>query len=135
MFYGHKRHGITMIEVIVVAVIIGILASMAALSATGMQNVARTNTARTDVEVIVQALRQYYLDHGQYPAAASWKTDLTSPSPITGLPYIQEVPKDPFGTGTDDYVYSVNGARTSGSIRSRGPDKTPNTLDDIVKTF
>ena len=130
-----KRHGITMLEVMAVAVIIGILVTMAALNAAGMQTVAKTNTARTDLEVIVQALRQYYLDHREYPPASSWKTALTSPSPITGLPYIQDVPTDPFGGSNADYIYTVNGARTSGSVKSRGPDMKPNTSDDIVKTF
>ena len=52
---------------------------------------------------------------------------LTLESPVTGTPYVERIPEDPWG---NDYVYEVLG-RGDYELSSSGPDWEPGTDDDI----
>ncbi|HRH32865.1 MAG TPA: FISUMP domain-containing protein [bacterium] len=88
----HKHHGFTLVELIVVAGIITLLAtlSVVGISKARMQarDVARTEKARS----VVLALESYYNKHNSYPAIITPGQKFTDSD---GILYINEVPSNP----------------------------------------
>ena len=62
-----KKNGFTLIELIIVVIIIGILAAIAAPMMSGMQNKAIAAEAIAALGTIRTAMQQYYAEHGYYP--------------------------------------------------------------------
>ncbi len=63
-----KRSGFTLLELLIVVAIIGVLASLAAVSYSSAQRRARDSQRQSDLKAIQNALEQYYADHdGNYP--------------------------------------------------------------------
>jgi uncharacterized protein (TIGR02145 family)/prepilin-type N-terminal cleavage/methylation domain-containing protein len=88
----HKHHGFTLVELIVVAGIITLLAtlSVVGISKARMQarDVARTEKTRS----VVLALESYYNKHNSYPAIITPGQKFTDSD---GILYINEVPSNP----------------------------------------
>lgn len=64
-----KRFGFTLLELLIVIAIIGVLASLAAVSYSSAQKRARDSQRQADLKAIQNALEQYYADHdGNYPS-------------------------------------------------------------------
>lgn len=63
----NSKKGFTLIELIIVIVIIGILASIAAPMMHQMKMKAIFSEALTSMGAIRTAMRQYYVEHGDYP--------------------------------------------------------------------
>lgn len=91
-FLPRKRLGLTLIEMIGVALLIGILAAVASFSVSGVRNANNTQLAKNRIDMVVNAARSYYVDHLKWPSSLS---DLTAVG-ANGLPYLSEIPKDPF---------------------------------------
>lgn len=64
--FGKNRRGFTLIELLVVIAIIGILSTVAMTSLNGARKKARDARRKSDLEQIVLAIEQYYLEHGTY---------------------------------------------------------------------
>ncbi|MGI6278511.1 MAG: type II secretion system protein [Patescibacteria group bacterium] len=65
----NKRSGFTLLELLIVIAIIGILASLAAVSYSSAQRRARDSQRQADLKAIQNALEQYYADNdGNYPS-------------------------------------------------------------------
>ncbi|MDH5734769.1 MAG: type II secretion system major pseudopilin GspG, partial [Gammaproteobacteria bacterium] len=62
-----KQQGFTLIEIIVVVVIIGILATFIAPKFLGRTDEARITKAKTDIQALESALDLYKLDNYAYP--------------------------------------------------------------------
>jgi general secretion pathway protein G len=63
----NRSAGFSLIEVLVVVVIIGMLAGAVVLKVGDYMDTAKTNRAKSDIAVIVQAVEAYYLTHSRYP--------------------------------------------------------------------
>lgn len=125
------RSGLTLIEMMVVIIILGLLAGLVAPRILGRVSEARGETARTQLELIRVALDNYYLDNGRYPTTAqgleALRTVPTSePLPRSWRgPYLRgPVPQDPWGR---PFIYRSPGATnpTSFDLETLGADGRP----------
>ena len=105
--------GFTLIEMLVVLVIIGLLASLVGPKLFGKVDSSRVQTAQTQVKMLKGALESMRLDIGRYPTNGeglallnTLPTDDKIRSRWRG-PYLEDdVPPDPWGS---PYQYSVPG--------------------------
>jgi prepilin-type N-terminal cleavage/methylation domain-containing protein len=63
-----NRSGFTIVELLVVIITIGILATITVVSYNGVQARSRDTRRRTDVANIIKAMELYYSDNNSYPA-------------------------------------------------------------------
>lgn len=120
------EHGFTLVELLVVIVIIGLLATMVAINVIPAGNQARVEKARADIATLEQALEQYRLDNLTYPAAGDGLNALLSPPAGLAQPeryrpggYIKKLPDDPWGR---PYQYQAPGRTGPFDIFSLGAD-------------
>lgn len=118
--------GFTLLELLVVIVIIGLLASYVGpryFSQIGKSEIA---TARSQIEAFSKALDQYRLDLGHYPSSEQGLNALvTTPGnePKWNGPYLRKaVPPDPWGK---TYVYRYTSEQGDFEIVSYGKDGAP----------
>src|SRR5476651_714625 len=103
----NKQHGFSLIEIMVVVVILGILASIVVPKIIGRPDEARVVKAKQDVLAIQSALDLYKLDNGFYPSTDQGLRALvekpnSNPIPPNWKPYLKSTPKDPWGR---EYIY------------------------------
>lgn len=131
-----SRGGLTLIELIVVLIVIGLLAGLVAPQILGRVGEARVTTARAQIELLGVALENYRLDNGVYPATAQGLEALRtrpagSPVPRNWRgPYIRKpVPADPWGR---PYIYRSPGEkdRNGFDLMSLGRDGKPGGEDE-----
>jgi len=134
-----NRYGFTMIEIMLVVIIIGVLASMAIPSLSKRGKQARVLAAKADIEANLSiVLDLYELDNGQYPTteqglAALIKKPDSSPIPNNwNGPYLKKknIPTDPWGK---EYLYVYPGIENMENfdLSSYGSDGIESE-DDIV---
>jgi general secretion pathway protein G len=111
----------------VVMVIIAILASLIVPRVINRPDEARRVAARTDIATIDQALKLYRLDNGRYPTTEQGLNALVAkpvaePLPQNWKPYLDYLPKDPWGK---PYQYANPGQHGEIDIWSFGADGQP----------
>lgn len=117
----HRRfrtNNFTLIEIMIVIVIIGMLASLAVPKIMDNLEKAKVETTKANLMTLKQAVVQYNIDNQEYPAALS---DLLAKNSKNGRGYLDQraLPKD----GWDqDFIYSVGGDMGF-DIISYGADK------------
>jgi len=127
--FSGKKAGFTLIEVLVVVVILGILATIIVPRIMGRPEEARRVKAQVDIKSIETALSMYKIDSGSYPSTEQGLAALVE-KPTTGdIPrkwrekgYLPKIPKDPWG---NEYVYLSPGASGDFDIISYGADGEP----------
>lgn len=118
------QKGFTLIELMVVLVIIGVLASLVVPNLLDRADDARVTAARTDIGNLMQALKLYKLDNQRYPSAEQGLQALAT-KPTTGnipsnwRPYVEKLPNDPWGR---PYVYMFPGVKGDVDVLSFGAD-------------
>lgn len=124
-----SKGGFTLIEIMVVVVILGILASLAIPSVMGRAEEARMVAAKQDVKSIWQGLKLYNLDNGVYPDVTQGLNALVSKPEIEPIPknwrkggYLEALPKDPWG---NRYQYLNPGHHREVDVFSYGADGQP----------
>ncbi|KTD19443.1 type II secretion system protein GspG [Legionella israelensis] len=122
-----KQFGFSLIEIMVVVVILGILASIVVPKIISRPDEARIVKAKQDVLAIQNALDLYKLDNGFYPTTdqgleALVEKPTTNPTPKNWKPYLKSVPKDPWGR---DYIYLNPGQHSEIDIYTLGADGEP----------
>jgi general secretion pathway protein G len=126
-----SQKGFTLIEIMVVIVILGILASIIAPRLMGRTDEAKIVKAKVDIKMLETALDLYKMDNGVYPDTEQGLQALVE-QPETGtVPknwreggYLKKarVPKDPWD---NDYIYLSPGANGDYDIISYGTDGVP----------
>src|SRR5436190_708457 len=128
--YHRARRGFTLIEILVVIVVIGILATLVAPEIFKNVRAAKSATARSQIEMLGTALDSYRLENGAYPTTqqglgALWEKPTVDPPATWHGPYLRKpVPLDPWNVA---YVYQFPGqVNLSGyDLLSYGADKKP----------
>lgn len=133
------EHGFTLVELMVVIVIIGLLATIVAINVIPASDKARVEKAKADIATIEQALEQYRLDNMAYPAATDGLQALLTPPPSLAQPeryrrggYIRKLPDDPWGK---PYQYAVPGRKGAFDIYSLGADGQPGGESDNADIY
>lgn len=124
---NNKSRGFSLIELLVVMVILGLLASLVGPAMFGKVDSSRVKTAQAQIQMLGTALDTYRLDTGDYPDKIS---ELRS-SDRRGWdgPYLpKDVPLDPWG---NDYNYQKPGENGQEyTLKSFGKDGKPGGEDD-----
>ena len=104
--------GFTLIELMVVILIIGLLATIVVQNLRSATDKAKRVKAQADIAQIKSGLDRYYLDVGSYPSTDQGLNALVS-APSGGNvphdwqgPYLEKIPPDPWG---NTYVYQSDG--------------------------
>jgi general secretion pathway protein G len=119
--------GVTLIEMLVVVVIIGLFVALVGPNLWRKADVARVTQARAQIENLMTALGTYKLDTGLFPSTEQGFQALRlKPADATTWngPYMdKEIPKDPWG---HDYIYKFPGDHGDGpDIICLGQDGQP----------
>lgn len=128
----HKRpRGFTLLELLVVLVVLGLLASLVAPKYFKQLGKSEAKTARAQIEGLVKAIDLYRLDVGRFPSTAEGLAALTtrpSDQPKWNGPYLQKaVPADPWGR---PYVYKSPGEHGDYDVMTLGKDGAPGGEDE-----
>lgn len=130
-----RSSGFTLIEVMVVLLIIGIMASMVAPQILGNQEEAQIKKAAVDIQQLESALEMYKLRTNRFPTTEQGLDALISAPSIEPVPrnypeagFIKRLPEDPWG---NPYALISPGEMGAVDIYSNGPDMEPGTDDDI----
>jgi general secretion pathway protein G len=109
----YNQDGFTLIEIMVVILILGLLATIVVQSLRGAADKAKHVKAQADLAEIKTALDRYYLDNGYYPTTDQGLNALVSPPTNGRMPanyenggYIERLPRDPWNT---PYFYQSDG--------------------------
>jgi general secretion pathway protein G len=121
---NRTQSGFTLIELMVVLLIIGVLASLIVPNVLNRADDARVTAAKTDVTNLMQALKLYKLDNRRYPSAEQGLQALlvkptTLPVPPNWKSYLDQLPNDPWGKS---YVYLNPGIKGEVDVMSYGAD-------------
>ena len=124
----HAHRGFTLVEILVVVVILGILATMVVPQFLEASIRAKSSSMLAQVQTVRKALEVYRTEHGnEYPTLAQMWTNLTIQTDAAGDaggtlgPYLLKVPNNPFSNGSAiaadnsaDWQYD----ETTGQIRA-----------------
>tara|TARA_B100001057_G_scaffold475300_1_gene541941 strand:- start:1154 stop:1594 length:441 start_codon:yes stop_codon:yes gene_type:complete len=120
-----KQSGFTLLEVMVVVVILGVLASFVVPNLLGNKEKADQQKAITDIVALENALDMYKLDNSVYPTTDQGLDALVS-KPSSPEPrnyrdggYIKRLPNDPWGK---EYQYLSPGDNGTIDIFTLGAD-------------
>ncbi len=130
LFYSKKRsffyikiQGFTLLELLVVIVIIGLLASIAAPKLFKQIGKSETKTASAQIESLGLALDQYRIDVGQYPSTEQGLIAINkNPGNVpkwAGAYLKKNIPNDPWGK---PYVYKSPGEHGDYDLYTLGKD-------------
>ena len=122
-----NNKGFSLIEIMVVVVILGILASIVVPQIMHRPDEARVVKAKQDILAIQNALDLYKLDNGVYPSTdqgllALVEKPTTTPIPQDWKASLKALPKDPWNR---DYLYLNPGEHAEVDIFSYGADGQP----------
>lgn len=119
-------HGFTLLELLVVIVIIGLLASYVGPKYFSQIGKSEVTVAKAQIEAFEKALDTYRLDVGRYPSTEESLTALLVKPSTAGKwngPYLKkEVPLDPWG---HVYIYRSPAAKGDFEVLSYGKDGQP----------
>ncbi|GMU73435.1 MAG: hypothetical protein AMXMBFR42_28900 [Burkholderiales bacterium] len=118
------ERGMTLIEILVVLVLIGVVLGIVGGNFIGRGEKAKADAAKIEIGQIGQALDLYKLETGRYPSSSEGLQALVSaPAGASNWngPYWKkaQIPKDPWG---HEYRYSAPGQKGAYDIVSLGAD-------------
>ena len=95
-----RESGFTLVELMVVIVIIGLLATVVVINVLPAQDTARMRKAEADIATLEQGIEMYRLNRMNYPSGGDGLQALVSEG------FIKRLPDDPWG---NPYLYAVPG--------------------------
>lgn len=129
------ERGFTLMELMVVIVILGVLASLVVPNLMGNKDRADRQKAVSDIVALENALDMYKLDNHRYPTTEQGLEALITAPELSPKAenyntdgYIRRLPADPWG---NDYILISPGEHGAIDISSVGPDGEAGTADDI----
>lgn len=140
---GKRLRAITLPEMLVGMVILGVIASVAVPQSRFSENASKESQLKSTLDLVRRAVQQFRTDTGVFPAQLS---DLTSVSlPSTGLdpdgqqlairkgtlggPYLNSIPKDPMDWGALGYSTQAPNVGVVSS-RHKGTDRNEIAYSD-----
>lgn len=113
-----RRAGLTLIEIMVVVVILGMLAGAVSLKVVDYIDDAKVERVRSDIATIVDAVEGHKLKHGRYPTNDEGLEELPLRNRLDpwGEPYIYNRP------GPDDEPFEIISFGEDGSSGGEGAD-------------
>lgn len=119
----HKNKGFTIVELLIVIVVIGILATLVIVTFTGIQQKARNSQRQTDINAVDSHVEAFYAQYGFYPTLADLQDSTFVSTYLKGLdPEALRDPKQAVGgtigatAAADQYSYVA--ANSSGGTCS-----------------
>lgn len=130
-----QQAGFSLLELMVVVVILGILATMVIPNVFSNRDKAERQKVVSDLTALENAMEMYYLDNSRYPTTEQGLEALVEKPRIDPQPrhfpeagYIRRLPADPWG---NQYQLLSPGQNARYDIFSMGLDGQPGTEDDI----
>jgi general secretion pathway protein G len=123
--YRINRKGFTLIELLVVMAILAILAALVGPKLFTKVGKGKQSAAKTQIELLGQALDSYRLDTGHYPSTSEGLNALVTDPGVQGWdgPYLKKaLPDDPW---RKPYQYQSPGAHGDYDLFSYGADGAP----------
>ena len=131
-----KRAGFTLVEVMVVVVIIGLLATVVVINVLPAQDRAMVEKATADIAVLEQAVETYRLDNLTFPRTEDGLQALVAPPASLNRPeryrlggYVRRLPDDPWGNpyqyrqpGRDNRPFEIISLGADGQEGGEGND-------------
>ncbi|WP_333585353.1 type II secretion system major pseudopilin GspG [Phenylobacterium sp.] len=121
--------GFTLVELMVVVVILGLLATVVMINVLPSQDRAMREKAKADISTLEQALDTYRLENLAYPTTEQGLRALVEPPAGLSRPdryrqggYIRRLPEDPWG---NPYQYANPGRQGRYDVYSFGADGAP----------
>lgn len=135
----NKSKGFTIVELLIVIVVIGILATLVIVTFTGIQQKARNSQRQTDINAVDSHVEAYFAANGYYPTLADLNSDSFRTNNLKGLdPQALIDPKGGSIQGTTDsshYSYVASASAGSGlTCDNTQPSSTTNQCDAFVLT-
>ncbi|MFW1677726.1 type II secretion system major pseudopilin GspG [Pontibacter sp. JAM-7] len=123
--HHYKTGGFTLLEILVVLVILGLLASLVGPQVFKQLSSSKTKTAELQIEELSSALDLYRLEVGSYPSTAQGLNALIEqPASVDSWngPYLKKkvIRDDPWGNA---YLYKFPGDNGEFDLYSLGADK------------
>ncbi len=118
-----RRRSFTLMELMIVLVILGLLMALVTPRFIGRAEQAKHRAAQMQVQHLVNALNDYYLDVGEYPGRLEALVQNPGSERWAG-PYLEppRIPKDPWDV---EYHYRHPGQHGRFDLYSYGADKSP----------
>ena len=138
-----NKKGFTIVELLIVIVVIGILATLVIVTFTGIQQKARNSQRQTDINAVASHVEAFYAQHGFYPTAADITNATFRTNQMKGLD--PEALRDPkqSSTGTiataaveaGTYQYSYVPGATTGTCKTESSATTGDIADTGCDKF
>lgn len=114
---SRRRPAFTLVEVMVVVVIIGVMATVVTVSVTDFLVKGKQSAAKTEISQISGALQLFFTEHDRYPGTDEGLALLTQATPTNPHGVLQGDLQDPWG---HDYIYVYPGVHGPFDLCSYG---------------
>jgi prepilin-type N-terminal cleavage/methylation domain-containing protein len=128
-----RQSGFTIVELLIVIVVIGILATLVIVTFAGIQQKARNTKRQTDVNALASHVEAYYASNGKYPTLGNMNDSTWRAANVKGLdPAALKDPKGSAGTlvsapAASSYAYAPTDD-SGGACDNTATDCTKYTL-------
>ena len=130
-----NKKGFTIVELLIVIVVIGILATLVIVTFTGIQQKARNSQRQTDINAVDSHVEAYYAQTGNYPTLANLNDSTWRSTNMKGLD--EEALKDPKITAAQEtapLADTVSNTQYSYVVTPANCDNTATMCDAFTLT-
>lgn len=115
----NAARGFTLVELMVVVVIIGVMATVVTVSVTDYLVTAKQNVARSEIATIKNALQLFFMEYDRFPTYEEGLGTLKKKTPQHASGILTSDLKDPWN---HDYIYVYPGTHGAFDLISYGAD-------------